>query len=201
MNYLAHIFLANSNADARLGALLGDFVRSVDADVGDDIRIEIMLHRHIDSFTDTHATTISAKSMFRNETRRFAGILLDIFYDHLLTQKWPQYSSAPLHNFIERFYEGLGEQVHLFPPKFAVVALRMVSENWLGSYTTMEGVELAVTRVSQRLSRNGGQLREGVNDLRRNYEEISSGFDLFFPELIQFAEIQRARLKSTKALS
>lgn len=193
MNYLAHILLADDSHEARLGALLGDFVRGGgEADFGPVIQAEILMHRRIDSYTDSHALVRQAKALFAPGRRRFAGIVLDIFYDHLLVQRWSRYAHQPLDDFIAAFYRGLEAQPHLFPPRFAAIATRMVEEDWLGSYATPAGMEWAVQRVSGRLSRNGHLLRECLLDLRMHQAAIAGGFDQFFPQLVEYVRCQRA---------
>lgn len=61
---------------------------------------EILVHRAIDAFTDSHHLVLTAKCKFRTETRRFSGILLDIFYDHLLAKNWSSYSEEGLREFM-----------------------------------------------------------------------------------------------------
>ncbi len=56
MNYLAHLFLAEENDDAKLGALLGDFVKGTIIDrYSEKTEREIQIHRKIDFYTDNHA--------------------------------------------------------------------------------------------------------------------------------------------------
>lgn len=195
MNYLAHIYLARHSYDAMLGALLGDFVKMDGASVYQtEIASEILLHRKIDSFTDQHAVTLQARHLFSAERRRYAGIALDIFYDHLLAKHWQQFSEQQLGLFVQDFYRELLARKDLFPPNMEYAAPRMVEQDWLGSYVEFEGVKVALDRVSTRLSRNGHLLRETVEDLNTHYDDIRDGFFEFFPELQTFVNEQRTRL-------
>ena len=67
----------------------------------------------------------------------------------------------------------------------------MIEQDWLGSYVDYEGVEIAVRRISTRLSKNGDVMRDGLIDLKMHAAEIAHGFDIFFPELISFVETRR----------
>jgi acyl carrier protein phosphodiesterase len=202
MNFLAHAFLASYSDDAMIGALLGDFAKAnAAADYGGDIAREIHVHRKIDSFTDSHPLTIEAKALFRSETRRFAGIALDVFYDHVLAKDWAHYASMPLDEFTSRFYRALQERHHLLPERAAFVALRMVEHDWLGSYRDFESVRIAVTRMSGRLSRNGDMLRDSILDLEQHYDALSRGFHDFFPELVVFAAEERQRYAQYQSLT
>jgi len=199
MNYLAHIYLAQHSDKAMLGALLGDFVKLKDTALyHPDIQTDIQIHRQVDSYTDSHPIVLQAKALFQDQHRRYSGILLDIFYDHVLSQHWPQHSPTPRAELIQRFYAALQEQSKIILPDNLQAALpRMLSQDWLGSYHEFDGVRIAVERTSQRLSKNGDLLRAGLDDLQGNYDELSKGFQEFFPELIQYVAGQRVQLKST----
>ncbi len=192
MNYLAHIYLASHSDDAMLGALLGDFVKPHSGlALSGEMESEIVTHRRIDTFTDSHPTVLHAKGLFAGARRRFAGILLDVFYDHLLATRWSSYSAVPLDDFIARFYAALTRRADMLPPNLAKLAPRMIEQDWLGSHVDYAGVEIAVRRISTRLSRNGDVMRDGLVDLHTHYAEIAQGFEVFFPELISFVEHRR----------
>ena len=192
MNYLAHIYLASHSDDAMLGALLGDFVKPHSgSQFSADMEAEILTHRKVDSFTDSHPIVLHAKQLFSGPRRRYAGILLDVFYDHLLARNWTRYSDVPLDDFIARFYAALTRRADVLPANLAQAAPRMIEQDWLGSYLDYAGVEIAIRRISTRLSRNGDVMRDGLIDLKANYAELASGFDAFFPELIAFVASRR----------
>lgn len=194
MNYLAHIYLAQQSDDAMVGALLGDFAKANAVEAYDaDIAREIHLHRKVDSFTDRHPVVSEARKLFQGSTRRFAGISLDVFYDHVLARTWDRYSGIPLEVFTGRFYQALLGRRELLPDRLAQVAPRMAEHDWLASYREFDNVRIAVTRMSGRLSRNGELLRETLVDLEAHYDVLSDGFHVFFPELIAFVEAERSK--------
>lgn len=195
MNYLAHIFLARHSHDAMLGALLGDFVKmNGAADYPNHIAQEIILHRKIDTYTDQHPLTQEAKELFSPLRRRYAGIALDIFYDHVLAKHWQHYVDVDLEQFIKDFYRSLPMRQSFFNKHLAYAVPRMVQQDWLGSYVDFDGVAVAIERVSTRLSRNGHLLRGTVLDLEQHYAELSEGFFEFFPLLQSFVIVQREML-------
>ncbi len=189
MNYLAHIFLANQSDDAMVGALLGDFVKAdFTGKFTPEIEQEIRIHRKVDGYTDSHPVVLAAKQEFDASRRRYAGILLDMFYDHVLIANWSMYSDRPVEELIARFYRALLQRRAMLPERLGRMLPYMVEHDWLGSYRDFAGVEIAVDRVSQRLSRNGNLLRDGIQDLQANYASLSTGFHVFFPQLIRFAD-------------
>jgi len=196
MNYLAHIFLANQSDDAMVGALLGDFVKADFAGkFTPEIEQEIRIHRKVDGYTDSHPVVLAAKQEFDASRRRYAGILLDMFYDHVLIANWSSYSDQPVEELIARFYQALLQRRSMLPERLVRMLPYMVEHDWLGSYRDFAGVEIAVNRVSQRLSRNGNLLRDGIQDLRDHYASLSAGFHVFFPQLIRFSDELRESMQ------
>ena len=197
MNYLAHILLAPDDSEAQLGALLGDFVKVPSVETyGPTMNREILLHRKIDSFTDSHALVLAQKALFRRETRRFAGILLDVYYDHLLARDWANFCARPLHEFVQRFYAGAANFRAVFPHDFSYAFDRMVADNWLESYREFAGVEQALRRIGKRVPKFAGPLSEGLVDLSTNERDISRTFPEFFASLMRFAGEKRSDMSA-----
>ncbi|MEC5385722.1 ACP phosphodiesterase [Uliginosibacterium sp. H3] len=197
MNFLAHILLARHSDDAMLGALLGDFCRpGQERDFSVETQREILIHRKVDAFTDSHPLVREAKTQFREHTRRFAGIALDVFYDHVLAANWARYSDQALDTFTRDFYRVLLARRSSLPDSAATVAQYMTSQDWLGSYIDFEGARLAVRRISRRLSKNGERLAEAADDLETHYARFATGFHAFFPELQDFAARTREHMST-----
>jgi len=197
MNYLAHILLARQSDAAMIGAMLGDFVKANDVrNYPGEIALEIILHRNIDSYTDNHPTFRSALDLFGEGRRRYAGIVLDVLFDHFLSQRWDNFCDIHRPVFIDRFYRALLAHQDMLPEKLRLLAPRIAQQDWLGSYEELEGVEMAVTRISQRLSRNGELLRAGLSDVRVHYAAMAESFDEFFPQLVRYAEERRSELRA-----
>src|SRR6478609_8124795 len=100
MNLLAHALLAGGDDDVRFGSMIGDFVRgAIDPALPDGVRGGIALHRAVDAYTDAHAEVVAARALFEPPYRRYAGILLDVWFDHLLARDWPRHAAGSLHAF------------------------------------------------------------------------------------------------------
>lgn len=192
MNYLAHLFLSSESPQAVAGAMLGDFVKGSRKDsYPTDIRRGIELHRSIDTFTDAHEIVRDAKRLFSTERRRFAGILLDIFFDHFLAKNWSHYSEIELKQFTSQAYENLQRQEEWLTPDLAKVIPLMSREDWLGNYQRIDWVEFTLTRLAKRV-RRGEMIATGISELRENYEAFETSFAKFFPELITFVEAEKS---------
>ena len=100
MNYLAHAFLAAPQSEAICGAFIGDFAKGVDlAALPSGMREGVIGHRRIDAFTDSHPVVCVARARFEPPLRRFAGIIVDVVFDHFLAATFAAYSRQPLSDF------------------------------------------------------------------------------------------------------
>lgn len=185
MNYLAHLHLGGQKPAQLLGSLYGDFVKGLlpgrfPADIEDAIR----LHRRIDTFTDAHPLIKQAMARFPTERRRYAGIVIDVFFDHCLARDWARYSDVPLQAFIRKVYQVLANEPAL-PERLAIIAPRMAAQDWLGSYVDFESVGDALAGISRRLSRPEG-LAGAMQELRGLYQPLSEDFREFYPQLQAF---------------
>ncbi|BAU47830.1 ACP phosphodiesterase [Sulfurifustis variabilis] len=183
MNFLAHIYLSNGTPESVLGAVLGDFVKGRLHDrFTPGVREAIRIHRAIDCYTDAHPVVRESRRLVSGPRRRYAPILIDLFYDHLLARDWERYSAVPLADFTRSAYAVLGAHAHAFPGPFQRVVPRMAAEDWLSAYREPEGIERALAGLSRR-ARRGAPLIGGVEELTRNYAALADQFRAFFAEL------------------
>ena len=192
MNYLAHAWLARHGDAAILGALLGDFVhgRSAPDAWPDAVRTEILLHRHVDAWTDRHPQVVALRAGF-GPHRRFAGIVLDVYFDHCLARDPRYWQDEPLPAFCQRVYRVLAAHRAQLPPRLAALLPAMAAEDWLGGYRRRAQVDVVVRRLARRLSRQGERLLACLPLLKAQEAAIDRGFDAFFPALC--AEVGRVR--------
>lgn len=189
MNYLAHLLLADDTDASRIGNLLGDFTRGSIEELATIYPPEVIrgirMHRAVDRFTDSHETFRKARLLLAPDRRRFAGIIVDIIFDHYLCLHWKQYSDLPLEQFIEDVYHALEQHPEWHAGRLAEAFPMMRSENWLLTYSSIDGIALTLKRVSTRSSRIG-QIAGGAEDLKSNYESFESYFHTFMPDLVDF---------------
>ena len=192
MNFLAHLFLADDDDDALLGNLLGDFVKGDPAGrFRDGVTAGILLHRKVDTFADSHAITRSSRKRFSPARRRFAGVIVDVCYDHFLAVHWSRYADGELDAFANKVYGVLKANRSWLPQRLKRILWLMVSENWLLGYARISRLGTTLDRIASRLSR-GHQFKGAIDEVEANYQELESDFSAFFPELITFTEHQKA---------
>lgn len=187
MNYLAHAFLARATPELLTGGILGDFVKGEWRlhDYSPDIRAGIHLHRAIDRFTDSHPTVHASRTLISPVRRRFAGILIDVFYDHYLARHWSHFSDEPLEGFTAHVYATLWPQRADFPERLQRILPWMQADDWLASYAEIEAVDAALHGIARRFARypRAAVLASGVQELLANDAALEQQFLAFFPEL------------------
>ena len=186
MNYLAHLHLGGQRPEELLGSLYGDFVKGrLHGQYSPEIEHGIQLHRSIDVFTDNHPLVDQSLSRFTRTRRRYAGIVLDVFFDHCLARDWGQYAEGPLERFTSDFYRVLVAEQQL-PRRLATIAPHMAAHDWLGSYRDFAVLEQVFNGIARRLSRPE-ELAGAMQDLKGLYELLSEDFRLFYPQLQVYA--------------
>lgn len=169
--------------------MLGDFVKGAPSAAWEAaVRAAILRHRAIDRYTDSHPIVAASRSLIPPERRRFAGILVDIFYDHFLARHWAQYHPAPLAQFTSEVYAVLLSQQPLLPARLQRMLPWMVADDWLASYADIASVDAALNGIARRFRfpDRARVLQEGVIDLERNYASLEEHFATFFPDLRDF---------------
>jgi acyl carrier protein phosphodiesterase len=188
LNYLAHLFLSDSCDDALIGGLLGDFVKGNPAGRYNGIMAQsILLHRKVDTFADAHPVTRTSRSRIDGSRRRFAGVIIDVCYDHFLARHWQRFSGQALAAFTSRVYTVLNRQRAILPSRLKRILPVMVAEDWLGGYARIDRVAVTLDRIAGRLSK-GSHFKGAIADIHANYAALEADFFAFFPDLVDFCD-------------
>ena len=186
MNHFAHLVLSQPTVESVVGNLLGDFARGVDADsLPAPVRAGLLNHRAVDRFTDSHPLVLEMKRSFSSRRRRFAGIALDIYFDHLLLTHWQRFEHRDLDELIAVFYQRMTAGQSLMPgTEMRRVTRRMVDYDWFGSYRNADAIAESLDRVAARI-RFANDFDNAIEDLHCHHELIRDGFLEFYPQLQQ----------------
>lgn len=183
MNYLAHLYFAQSTADSHFGNLLGDFRRGVEVNsLSPRVRLALENHYEVDRYTDSHPAVVEAKQLFDVKRRRFAPVALDIYFDHLLIKHWSEFSTTSLHDFSTTSFALLEQRLMHMPNIMRQRIGSMISQNWFDDYAKEEGIDMAITSVAKRI-RFTNRFHYVVDDIAQHRSEIERYFLLFFPDL------------------
>lgn len=184
MNHLAHALLADPQPPQRLGNLFGDAVRgplsTVDLPAG--VLEGVRRHRQIDALTDRHPASVRLREVFPRALRRYAGIVLDVAFDHYLIRQWPAFCDVNRESFTLEVYDVMHQNPALLPEPVRPLASRMIARDFLNRCETMDGVMSVLASIDTRLSR-GFDLAAARRTLEVHDEALETGFALVFGDL------------------
>ncbi|MBN1598888.1 MAG: DUF479 domain-containing protein [Bacteroidales bacterium] len=186
MNYLAHIFLSGIDEEILIGNFIGDYVKGKDYNkYPHDIRKGILLHRRIDTFTDNHKIVSQSKSYFAPRYKKYAGIIIDILYDHFLAINWDKYSPQPLDEFKEEVFASLKRNYAVMPERVRFFVPSFIQNDWINVYSSIDGIIMVLSRMAMRTTLpDESEFAREV--LRKYYIQLQSEFLTYFPDIIRY---------------
>ena len=191
MNFLAHIYLSGDNDLIKIGNFMADGIRGKHFESYPlEIQKGIILHRAIDTFTDAHPVFRQSTKRLHENYHHYAGVIVDVFYDHFLAKNWNTYSDEKLEDFVSRFYQSLQYNHIILSERTKGMMPYMIEHNWLVSYRTVEGINRILTQMDHR-TKNESKMRFATNELSEFYIEFEKEFTEFFKELNAFAKQKR----------
>ncbi|MBN2484989.1 MAG: DUF479 domain-containing protein [Bacteroidales bacterium] len=186
MNYLAHIYLSGTDEAVVIGNFIGDYVKGRDYLMyPPNIRKGLVLHRKIDWFTDTNRIVQQSKKYFAPKYHKWAGIAIDIIYDHFLIKNWSKFCAVSLDEYKEDIFDVLRKYYPVLPERVKYMASSFIKNDWLGIYSTQEGIVSVLYTMSLRTPFPDESIF-AAEILRKYYVQIDSEFMTYFPELIRF---------------
>jgi acyl carrier protein phosphodiesterase len=188
VNYLAHLFLAGDSAESLIGNLAGDFVKGrLGERFAPGIRAGIEQHRRVDAFTDTHPAVAAFRRVLIPEHGHYSRVISDVFFDHFLATSWSRYCDESLEGFLDRAWARIDPHLDELPGGLRFIYPRIRDEEWLLSYRHIEGIHIALTNLSRRLSRRP-HLETATRHLTDSRQELERRFHQFFPDVVAFAK-------------
>ncbi len=187
MNHLAHLFLAQSDINLLVGNYIADHVKGKQIEeFSSEIQRGIQMHRGIDEFTDKHPVVIECKERLYPKYHKYASVLIDMFFDHVLAKNWQKYSPISLASFTKSAYQMLGTKQNIYPNSVKLMYDHMSKYDWLNSYASINGMGKALNGLANRASFES-KMEESIVDLKQDFSFYESNFEAFFPELIEYA--------------
>jgi acyl carrier protein phosphodiesterase len=186
MNFLAHLFLSGESEPRMVGNFIADFIKGSSLDLlPEEMAGGVKLHRAIDTFTDNHPIVAQSKDKLRNRYRHYAGVIVDLYYDHFLAKLWDSYHSDPLSFYSHKAYASLRAHWQYLPSRAQYVLPYMERQNWLLHYALPEGIDRALKGMAHRTRFDSG-MDEALKDLLYHYTDFEAEFREFFPDLMKF---------------
>jgi acyl carrier protein phosphodiesterase len=194
MNFLAHIHLSGENEFIKIGNFMADGVRGKQYEnFPREIQKGILLHRAIDTFTDAHPVFRQSTKKLHSRYHHYAGVIVDMYYDHFLAKNWKTYSNETLENYSAHFYQSLLENHGILTFKTQYLLPYMMQHNWLLSYQSVSGLERILSQMDHR-TKNQSLMRFATEELLAHYDEFEAEFLLFYNEVRLFSKNKLAQL-------
>lgn len=184
MNFLAHIYLSGDDDFVKIGNFMADSIRgSQYLDYPNSLQKGILLHRHIDSFTDAHPIYRKSKHRLHEKYGHYSGVIMDIAYDHFLAKNWSKYSNEKLEDYAADFYKLMQDNYEILTERTKGMLPYMIGRNWLVSYATIAGLEMILFQMDYR-TKHRAHMQEAIVEIQDFYTEFESEFFQFFEELV-----------------
>lgn len=189
MNFLAHLYLSDDTPAAMVGNLLADFIKGPEvAALPADVQAGVRHHRQVDAFTDRHPLVQKSITRISRRWGWFSGIIVDVYYDHILAADWGRYSPVPLRAFADHAHAAVRTLAAVVPSPAREYAFRLIESDRLVSYAGPAGVAEALARISDRIAERmptrAVRLEAAMPDLAAAHPGLTDDFHVFFPELV-----------------
>ena len=190
MNYLAHSFLSFSSEPVLFGQFIADDVKGNNwQQFEKSVQTGILLHRFVDSYTDSHPLLLELKKHFYPSLGKFSGVVLDVLFDHVLSQKWQHYSNDNREQWIKTTYGQLIQRKPAMTDKRSFIMEKMIEHDWMNMYMTQDGTAQILNQMSRRIPFSN-TLKDSFDVYIRNEKHIISTFDEFFPQIVSATQLK-----------
>ena len=186
MNFLSHAFLAGETSALIVGGVAGDWIKGhLPGALPADLAQGAALHRAIDTYSETNDAFRRSRTRVSSGRRRYAGVLVDMFYDHLMARHWSSLHHQPLDEYSERVYGLIRERLHELPTDSHMAMDYMAREDWLGSYARIEGIAAVLVRMSRR-ARQPNPLSNGEEEFLADTQGYENDFHEWLADIRVF---------------
>lgn len=188
MNSLAHSFLSGFSEQLLVGNFIGDFIKGkAHKNLPPAMSRGVVLHRFIDSYTDSSDFVKQSTEIFKPLYGRYAGIVVDVVYDHFLSTNWEHYAHYSRDYFIQYVHNTLLTYFLSLPAQARKYIQPVVFNNWMTGYASLYGIEKVLRKMSQRTSLPNNS-SAAMHVLRQNYTSIEEHFNSFFPTIVLYTQ-------------
>jgi acyl carrier protein phosphodiesterase len=188
LNYLAHIYLSGEEEAVKIGNFAGDYVKGKSYNnFPDGIRFGILLHRKIDTFTDTHSVVKRSSSRLKPAYERFSGAVVDILYDHFLSKNWSNFSDIPLKKYAQNIYSLIEKNNSILPERMQHFIPFFIKRDRLNCYANLECFEDVLLKMGE-YTAMPKKSKEGMKIINENYSEFEKDFNHFFIDIQHYVQ-------------
>lgn len=183
MNFLSHLYLSGNSEGILIGNFIADSVKGSNfSQFSQEIQQGIIIHRKIDTFTDSHPIVEISKERLREKYKKYSSVIVDIYYDHYLAKNWHLHSDITLNEYAQNIYQLVSKNDNILPEKSAHFAKYMIEYNILYQYSKIEGIKRVLQGMSQRAS-FVSNMEQATDELEKHYYDFEKEFNAFFPDI------------------
>ena len=176
MNFLGHSMISweidekiDKKKETLYGNFAGDFykgkIERIDLPV--NLKEGLVLHRIIDGISDRNENFLN--ELLHEKFHHFKGIVSDMFIDHFLSKNFYRVFNENINDIEKKILYNLHYNSKFFTEEFERTLNWIQLERVLIKYADINFLEMAFQGISHRV-RNGEILREGVTELKKNYD-------------------------------
>jgi acyl carrier protein phosphodiesterase len=176
-----------------VGGVVGDWIKGpLPGALPEDLAKGAALHRAIDHFSESNSAFCRSRTRVSSERRRYAGVLVDVFYDHLLARNWEAIHQQPLHAFCDAVYGLIRERLSDLPASAHPGLMLMAKEDWLTSYAQIEDIADVLSRMSRR-ARQPNPLLHGEQEFLADVDGFTNDFYAWLADAREYCRQWQAK--------
>jgi acyl carrier protein phosphodiesterase len=158
------------------------------------------MHRFIDQYMDGLPELVELRQRFDPPFRRYAGIIIDVAFDHELAKRWNQYPAVSLPQFDKDVRSVLAEYDEILPKELKGFMHYADQRGLFTAYLEKEEILFSLAGVGRRLSRTNPLHK--VDEIWNEFEgDFARGFDQVFPQVQQAVVDWKAALKNNNRVA
>ena len=182
-NYLMHLFFSGNDEAVMVGNFIADGVKGKRVnEYPERVAAGIKLHRSMDDFTDRHESVAESKTKFRPLYGKYAGVAIDIIYDHFLAADFSMYSAMNLDDFASFCYRTFLKNWQIMPWDVKLFLPFLIRHKRLQSYARLSGLSESLRIMGKRTS-FPQKTDEAILLLKANYDCLYREFCTYFNDL------------------
>lgn len=187
MNWLAHVFLSESEIDFQVGNFIADPLKGKAwENASENIKKGMSSHKIIDSYTDSHAIFKQSKKRLKDKGL-LKAVIVDFTYDYLLAKNWEAFSNIEINQFINTFYKNAEKRKSSYPSYPNDIVSNMIKRDLL-NYQKLTHLEQAFLRLDRRISERLSKRDSAISYyeiIQDKMPQLEEDFLDFFPDLIK----------------
>jgi acyl carrier protein phosphodiesterase len=111
-----------------------------------------------------------------------SGVIVDVFYDHVLARRWAEIHTRPLGEYTQEIYHTLNSNLHRLPAPVHPLIMAMSRGDWLRGYASPRGIERALQGMAHRRP-VAAEIATAGRLVTEHFDRFSDDFDEFLPDL------------------